>query len=291
MVRVESLSDDQLTAKMSVLHYMIMSHGGEFLTRYRGLNQSRHEYVLLAGPRLKGYEKKVASLTGLELQVSTLEKHVSGLNDKLSSSDASFAKSKAKGKERKKKIKSLTNCLDNLHTEGLVRKFLASDEFSRVQDELLSLAASAGFERRLSMHQTKDEFVAMLKKITHFMPGAQGRLAEASPLIAQTDYAFLNKIFEFATEPLSESNVTPAFKSLELSANVAPVSSAVASEQNEEWVNAIVDGSDVKMTDGSELVSFGLTDVVVALFAGEKGDGSLSFFAADEEATANPSGV
>ncbi|GKG07374.1 hypothetical protein Tco_0330343, partial [Tanacetum coccineum] len=31
MVWVESLSDDQLTAKMSVLHCMMMSHGGELL--------------------------------------------------------------------------------------------------------------------------------------------------------------------------------------------------------------------------------------------------------------------
>ncbi|GKC35576.1 hypothetical protein Tco_1047960, partial [Tanacetum coccineum] len=96
MVQVESLSDDQLTAKMSVLHCMIMSHGGELLARYRGL---------------KGYEEKVANMTGLELQVSALKKQVARLNDKLSSSDASFAKSKAKGKERKKKIKSLTKSL------------------------------------------------------------------------------------------------------------------------------------------------------------------------------------
>ncbi|GJR20067.1 hypothetical protein Tco_0968594 [Tanacetum coccineum] len=43
IVRVESLSDDQLTAKMSVLHCMMMSHGGELLAHYRGLNQSHHE--------------------------------------------------------------------------------------------------------------------------------------------------------------------------------------------------------------------------------------------------------
>nr|GEW05435.1 hypothetical protein [Tanacetum cinerariifolium]GEZ15148.1 hypothetical protein [Tanacetum cinerariifolium] len=67
--------------------------------------------------RPKGSEEKVASLTGLELQVSTLKKQVSGLNGKISSSDASFAKSKAKGMERKKKIKSLTKSLDNLHAE------------------------------------------------------------------------------------------------------------------------------------------------------------------------------
>ncbi|GKD15616.1 hypothetical protein Tco_1200023 [Tanacetum coccineum] len=213
MVRVESLSDDQLTAKMSVLHCMMMSHGGELLARYRGLNQSHHEYVLSADSRLKGYEEKVANMSGLELQVAALKKQVSGLNDKLTSSDASFSKSKAKGKERKKKIKSLTKSLDNLHAEvarlfadfnratvleaerdeeilhlkatlsefsslfwgqfqGLVRKFLASDEFSRVQGELLSLDAS-------------------------------DRLVEASPLVAQTDYAFLNKILEYAAEPLS----------------------------------------------------------------------------------------
>nr|GEY06438.1 hypothetical protein [Tanacetum cinerariifolium] len=55
--------------------------------------------------------------------------------------------------------------------QDLVRKFFASDEFSRVHNELLSLAASAGFERGLSMHQTKDEFAAVLKKMANFMPG------------------------------------------------------------------------------------------------------------------------
>ncbi|GJX19190.1 hypothetical protein Tco_0221867, partial [Tanacetum coccineum] len=57
MLRVESLSDDQLVAKMSVLYYMMRSHGGELLARYRGLNQSHHEYVLSIDSRLKGYEE------------------------------------------------------------------------------------------------------------------------------------------------------------------------------------------------------------------------------------------
>ncbi|GKD71577.1 hypothetical protein Tco_1325667, partial [Tanacetum coccineum] len=306
----------------------------QLLARYRGLNQSHHEYVLSADSRLKGYMEKVASLTGLELQVPTLKKQVSGLNEKLSSSDASFAKSKAKGKERKKKIKSLTKSLDNLHAEvahlsvDFNRKFRASDEFSRVQGKLLSLAASVGFERELSMHQTKDEFATVLKKMAHFFPGAQDRLAEVSPLVAQTDYAFLNKISEFAAEPLSvilqlepeklvfpanvptsrdahvsppiakESTVTPASESFELSANVVPVPFTIALEQNEEWVNVMVDGPDIEMTDGaahskfwgvfiqgtsyvlddfaevtavgSGRVSSGLTDVVVALSTSEK---------------------
>nr|GEW25269.1 hypothetical protein [Tanacetum cinerariifolium] len=89
MVGVKSLSDDQLTVKMSVLHYS----------------------------KLKGYEEKVSNITGFELQVPALKKQVFRLNDKLSFFDASFTKSKVKGKERKNKIKSLTKSLDNFHTE------------------------------------------------------------------------------------------------------------------------------------------------------------------------------
>ncbi|GKE85115.1 hypothetical protein Tco_1558857, partial [Tanacetum coccineum] len=283
MVQVESLSDDQLTAKMNVLHCMMISHGGEILARYRSLLQSHHEYVQSTNSRLKGFQEKFASLFGLESQVSRFQRQVSGLNDKLSSFDGAFAKSKAKRKERKKKIKSLTKSIDQLNVEiprlsttlkqatgqfqGLVRNFLASDEFSRVQGELLSLAASTRFERGLSMHWTKDEFVAVLKKMAHFVPSAQGRLAKASLLVAQTDYTFLNKISEHAAEPLSviiqlepeklarldnvpasrdarvsphiakESTITPASESFELSANVVPASSVVASKPNEEWVN------------------------------------------------------
>ncbi|GJY65054.1 ribonuclease H-like domain-containing protein [Tanacetum coccineum] len=327
MVQVESLSDNQLAAKMSVLHCMMMSHSGELLARYHRLNQSHHEYVLSTDFRLKGYEEKVASLFGLELQVSALKKQVSGLNDKLSSSDASFAKSKAKGKERKKKIKSLTKSVDNLHSEmarlsvalnqatvlkaekdeeilrlkatpsefssffcgqfqGLVRKFLAYDKFNRVQGELLSLAASAWFERGLSMHQTKDEFADVLKKMANFLPGAHDRLAKASPLEARV------------SPPIKESTVTPASKSLELSANVNFTASAVALEHNEEMVNAEVDGSGLKMIVDTAAVksrhafmqdiSVALDDVVELV---EKGDGLDSSSAAGEEATTNPSGV
>ncbi|GKA04475.1 hypothetical protein Tco_0683595 [Tanacetum coccineum] len=71
---------------MSVLHCMMMSHGGELLARYRGLLQSHHEYVQSVDSRLNDYEERVIG-------------------------------SKAKGKERKKKIKSLTKSLDNLHAE------------------------------------------------------------------------------------------------------------------------------------------------------------------------------
>ncbi|GJX12105.1 hypothetical protein Tco_0201964 [Tanacetum coccineum] len=147
-------------------------------------------------------------------------------------------------------------------------------------------------------------FADVLKKMANFMPGAQDRLAEASPLL-------LKLIMPFSTSQCprfdgsrvvllsspQESTVTPASKSLELSTNVNFSASAVASEYNEDMVNAEVDGSNPKMTDdtatvrGSECVSSGLTDVVVALFVGEKGDGSLPSSAADEEATTNSSGV
>ncbi|GJV82409.1 hypothetical protein Tco_1522307 [Tanacetum coccineum] len=211
--------------------------------------------------------------------------------------------------------------------KDLVGKFLASDEFSRVQGKLISLAASVGFERGLSMHQTKDEFAIVLKKMT--------------------GYAFLNKISEHAAEPLlvilqlepeklvcptnvptprdarvsphvaKESTVTPASKSLELSANVDLTAFVVASEHNEEMVSAEVDGSDPKMTDdtittksehefvqgmsvvlddalelagvGSGHVSSGPNDVVVPLSAGEKGDGLTPLSVASKEAIVNPS--
>ncbi|GJY10825.1 hypothetical protein Tco_0379010 [Tanacetum coccineum] len=169
-------------------YYATYFEGGVVRIANRGRPVSDIERDGPADSRLKGYEEKVASLTRLELQVSTLKKQVSGLNDKLSSSDASFTKPKAKRKERKKKIKSLTKSLDNLHTE-VARLFAAlnqatileakkdeeilllkANEFSRVQGELLSLAASVGFERGLSMHRTKNEFAAVLKKMVNFMP-------------------------------------------------------------------------------------------------------------------------
>nr|GEU79935.1 hypothetical protein [Tanacetum cinerariifolium] len=205
--------------KISVLHSMMMSHGGELLARYCRLNQSHHEYVLLADSRLKGYKENVASFTGLKLQVSTLKKQVSGLNDKLATSDASFAKSKAKGKERKKKIKSLTKI------------------------------ASVGFERGLSMHRTKNEFAVVLKKIVNFMLGAHDMLAEASPLLLKLTMLFLTRDTRVSSPIAKELTMTLVSESLELSANVNFTASAADSEHDKEMINAEVDGSNPKMTD------------------------------------------
>ncbi|GJW37532.1 hypothetical protein Tco_0060452 [Tanacetum coccineum] len=237
-VRTKEVFKDLAVCKtiMSMLHCMMISHGGELLARYRGLNQSHHENLLSTYYRLKGYEEKFAGLTGLELQVSTLKK-----------------------------------------------------QFSRVQGELLSLAASFGFERGLSMHQTKDEFVDVLKKMVNFMP-----------VILQLEPKKL---------------VRPANVPIPRDTRVSPL---IAKESTVTPVSTAVDRSDLEMTDGvahsksrgvfvqgtshilddvaevtvvgSKCISSGLTDVVVALPAGEKGDGSTPSSTV-KEVVVPPSGV
>nr|GEX60104.1 hypothetical protein [Tanacetum cinerariifolium] len=174
------------------------------------LNQFHHKYMLSMDYRLKVYEDKVASLTGLELQVSTLKKQVFGLNDKLSSSNTSFTKSKANGKERKKKIKSLTKVLG------------------------------------LSMHLTKDEFVAVLKKMANFMPAILQ--FEPDCLVCPVNVPTPNDAC-VSYRIAKDSIVTAASKSLELYANVNLTVSVVASEHDEEMVNVELDRLDPKMTD------------------------------------------
>nr|GEU55442.1 hypothetical protein [Tanacetum cinerariifolium] len=254
----------------------------------------------------EGYKEKVACLTGLELQVSTLKKQVSRLNDKLATSDASFAKSKAKEKDRKKKIKSLSKSLDNLHSEvARLSTVLNQDTILEAErGELLSLAASAGFERGLSMHQTKDEFAAMLKKmISEYATEPLSVILQLEPeKLVHSANVPIPRDTHVSPHIAKESTVTLVFESLELSANVFPTSSAIALEQNEEQVSVVVDRSDLEMTDGaahsksegvyvhgtshvlddvaevtvvgSKRVSFGHIDVVMGHSAGEKGDGS-----------------
>nr|GEW19774.1 hypothetical protein [Tanacetum cinerariifolium] len=180
---------DQFTIKISVLHFPMMSHGGELLTRYR-----------------------------LDYEVSSLKRQVTDHNDKLSSSNVAFVKSKAK-EDRKKNIKSLSKNLDQL-TAKVARLYVTlnqatvleaemdveifCDEFTKV-GELLSLDASAGFERGLSMHQNQEEFDLVLNKISHFVPSPQG------------------------------STLTPISLSLELPSNDAPFLYVAALGQNEEW--------------------------------------------------------
>nr|GEW16715.1 hypothetical protein [Tanacetum cinerariifolium] len=214
---------------MSVLHCLMMSHGGELMARYCGLLQFHHEYA------------------------SELQRQVVGLNDKLSFFDAAFVKSKVKGKESKKKIKSLTKSLSNLHAEvarlsanlnrATVLEADKDEEIlrlkatpSEVQGELLSLATSAGFERGLSMHRTKEEFAAVLEKISQSVPG---RREWANVMVDGPDHEMTNRAVD--------ANLWNVF--------VQGASHAV--------------DDDFKLTlIGSERVSSGPSDVVVALFVG-----------------------
>ncbi|GJT17449.1 hypothetical protein Tco_0876155 [Tanacetum coccineum] len=203
MVRVESLSDDQLTTNINVLHYMMMSHG-----------------------------EKLAGLYGLESRVSGLQRQVVGLNDKLSTFDAAFAKSKAKRKERKKKIKSLSKSLNQLNAKVA--------------------CLSTTLNQATVLEAKKDEKILRLK---------------ATPLEDTC-----------VSPPIAkESTMTPASESLELSTNVG--------------ASYVLDDVAEVTVVGLGRVSSDLTDVVVAFFAGEKGDGSLPSFAADKKATTNPFGV
>nr|GEU36724.1 hypothetical protein [Tanacetum cinerariifolium] len=133
------------------------------------------------------------TLSVLTKKVYGLKKQVTDLNDKLSSSDIAFVKAKAKAKGS---------------FQSLVRKFLASDEFRRVQGELLFWLP--GFERG-GVPAPKDTRV--------------------SPPMA------------------NESTVTPVSLSLELPSNDALFSYVAALGQNEEWVNAMVDIPNDRMTD------------------------------------------
>ncbi|GJU46523.1 hypothetical protein Tco_1203789 [Tanacetum coccineum] len=167
------------------------------------------------------------------------------LDSRLKDYEERVAGSKAKGKERKKKIKSLTKSLDNLHAEvahlsttlnqATMLKAEKDEEILHlkstpsdvVQGEILSLAASDGFKHGLS-------------------------LLKPPPLLLELIMPFSTRFLRDArvSSPITkELTVTPASKYLELSTNADLTPYVVAFEHNEEMVNAEVDGSDPKMTD------------------------------------------
>ncbi|GKF92613.1 hypothetical protein Tco_0279332, partial [Tanacetum coccineum] len=114
---------------------------------------------------------------------------------------------------------------------------------------------------------------------------------------ARVSPSFVN---ESTVTPASESlefptNVVLASESLEFPTNVVPASSDGAT--NAKSRSVFVQGTSCALDDtigvtavGSERASSNPSDVVVALSAGKKGDGSLPSSAADEEAAANPYG-
>nr|GEW89710.1 hypothetical protein [Tanacetum cinerariifolium] len=161
-----------------------------------------------ADSRLKAYEEKVVGAARLEIQVSTLKKQVSGLSDKLASSDASFSKSKAKGKEWKKKIKPFTKSLDNLHAEvtrlcatlnqANVLEAEKDKEILRLKTTPLDFASffCGQFQDLVWKFLASDEFSRVQANVP---PSRDARVSLPTT---------------------KESTVTPASKSLELSANI-----------------------------------------------------------------------
>nr|GEW70173.1 hypothetical protein [Tanacetum cinerariifolium] len=303
---------------------------------------------------------------GIASLVSGLKKWVTDLNDKVTVSDVSFVKAKAKGKEQKKKIKSPSKSLDQFTAEAarlasnlnqaqrsdaqkedqivaaqtylgdiyaLIEGYKQSltekdaeilclkssppefaflsrprglmlkkkDQIAAAQTylgdiyaliegykqsltekdaEILCLKSSplefAFLSRWLSGHE---QLAAALKKISYFMPGDQGMLIEATPLVYTTDYPFLNKIIGPSSCLLSaliklkphrlvhlaivlthrvvgvsppfhkDSIVTPTSFSVELFLKDAPPSSTTTTRQNDEWLNAMVDTTDEEMVN------------------------------------------
>nr|GEV85472.1 hypothetical protein [Tanacetum cinerariifolium] len=111
---------------------------------------------------------------------------------------------------------SVLHCLMMSHGEELLARYRGllkshlGDEFSRVQGELFSLAANAGFERGLRMDRTQEHLDASLKKISHFVPEAQVILTPKTTRI----YPSLTR----------ESIVTLVSSSLEFPSNDVPSS-------------------------------------------------------------------
>ncbi|GJX89803.1 hypothetical protein Tco_0343129 [Tanacetum coccineum] len=175
MVRIEALTDDRLAGKMSVLHCMMMSHRGELLARYRGLLKSHHVYVQSTDSRLKGLQQRLTSFQGLKSQVSGLKKQVTDLNHKVTASDAAFVKAKAKGKERKKKIKSLSKTLDQFTIKSL------SKTLDQSTAEAAHLASDLNQARR-SDAQKGDQIAA-----------AQGYLGDVYALIEGYKHSLAEK--------------------------------------------------------------------------------------------------
>nr|GEX91290.1 hypothetical protein [Tanacetum cinerariifolium] len=259
MVRIEALTDNHLGGKMSILHYLMMSRGGELLSWYRGL----------------------------ESEVSCLKKHVTNLNDKVAASHTAFvkAKAKAKRKEQKKKIKPLSKILDWFITKAARLAFdlnqawrsdaQKGDQITSSQTYLGDIyALMEGYKHSLG---AKDVEILWLKA----SPLEFASFFRATPLVATIDYPFLNKVADHFAHTLSlivelehdglarltvvptprvvgvslpllkELTVTPAPSLVELFSNDAPPSSTSTLMQNGECLSDVVYTTDKKMVDAA----------------------------------------
>ncbi|GJR52527.1 hypothetical protein Tco_1403048 [Tanacetum coccineum] len=268
MVWIEALSDERLAGKMSVLHCLMMSHGGELLAWYRGLLKSHNDHV------------------------STLKKQVTDLKDKVTAFDVAYVKAKDKGKDRKKKIKSLSKSMDQF-TDEAAR--LASDlnqarrSDSQKGDHIAATQTYPGdiyaliegykhylAEKDVGILRLKafppDELLSLI--IDDYSARPLFALLELEPdTLARLAVVLAPKVVGVSPSSLKESTVTLASSLVKLFPKDAPPSFATATEQpsqehNEEWLNAMVDTADEDMVDvasDSRFASFGSPNAIVAL--------------------------
>ncbi|GJT65094.1 hypothetical protein Tco_1016574 [Tanacetum coccineum] len=167
----KAVVDQFPTHKLSVLHCVMMSHGGELL---------------------------LSSINGLNSQIYDLKEQVGTLNEKAEASETFIA-------EAAQLTSDLTDARRaEAHKRlGKVRKFLGSDEFSRVRREIISLALNVGFARGLRMDRNEEQLVEAMIKIFNFVLGSQGKLIEATPLVATAEYPYPSKVVDHSNDPLS----------------------------------------------------------------------------------------
>ncbi|GKB54123.1 hypothetical protein Tco_0904876 [Tanacetum coccineum] len=298
-VRIEALINDCLAGKISVLHCLMMSHGGELLARYICLLKTHHEYVQSANSSLNSFQQRLTSFQGLESQVFGLNK-LNGLTVEAAHLASDLNQSRRSDAQQGYQIVVAQTYLGDIYAliEGYKHSLVEKDV------EILRLKASP--IEFVSFFKATD-----LKKISHFVPRAQGRLIKVTHLVATTDYPCLNKVVDHSAHPLfaiielepdrlacaavvptprvvgvsppflKELTVTSTPSLVELFLKDPPPSSTIASEQNEEWLSGVGHrvSEDVNQVESSSIqesgfASSGFADVVIALMIGEKQCGS-----------------
>nr|GFA61989.1 hypothetical protein [Tanacetum cinerariifolium] len=205
MVWIGALTNDQLTAKMSTKESSRETKGKERKKKIESFTKN-----------LDHLNAEVAHLTSGLNQATVLEAERDAEIQQLKASPPKFA-SFFRG-----------------WFHGLVRRFLASDEFSRVQGELFSFAASVGFERSLKVDRTKEEFAGVAHPLSTILQLEPKKLACPKSVPTSQDT-------RVSSHMKKESIVTLVSSSLELPSNDAPSLSTAPFGQNEEWINAMVD--------------------------------------------------
>ncbi|GKB19001.1 hypothetical protein Tco_0852924 [Tanacetum coccineum] len=211
------------------------------------------------------------------------------LNESVETSKTTLVKATKKSKDRKKKSKSLFKALDQFTAKD-TRVASDSNDARRVEAQirgLFSLAVNVRFERGLRLNRNEEQLDEAMKKISKFVHGAQDKLAKATPLVATMKYPYLYKVINHIDRPLSaltnlesdrlirpvlayisrvvvispsspkELIVTLASPPRELVSKDPPSlfkvdeSEQPPKEQNEEWVDALIDRPDEEMVDAS----------------------------------------